>query len=281
MTNENLVKLIQENKQDDLLMELWERNNRLIEKLVSKYAFNGNEAEDLKQEAFISFTAAVRTFDINSNTKFSTYLVTVVERAIRQYINTNGSSLLPQSLRQHIAEIESFIDDFVRKYHRKPKEAEIEKLTGYSERDIKKYRLYRSMNLVKSIDEPITEDKDTLGELLPSEHNSISDFENGFYAAERAAAVNKAVGELPSIQHDIVKLKYWDNETDKSTAALLNVSEIDIKRNYRQALKQLRSNAELEAFYYGDLRSRAMRGVSFRSFDRSWTSATEREALRL
>ena len=130
MTNENLVKLIQENKQDNLLMELWERNNGLIEKLVSKYAFNGNEADDLKQEAFIAFTAAVQTFNADSNTKFSTYLVTVVERAIRQYINTNGSSLLPQSLRQHIAEIESFIDDFVRKYHRKPKEAEIEKLTG-------------------------------------------------------------------------------------------------------------------------------------------------------
>lgn len=99
MTNENLVKQIQENKQDDLLMELWERNNGLIEKLVSKYAFNGNEADDLKQEAFIAFTAAVQTFNADSNTKFSTYLVTVVERAIRQYINTNGSSLLPQSLR--------------------------------------------------------------------------------------------------------------------------------------------------------------------------------------
>lgn len=281
MSNEVLVKQIQENKQDNLLMELWEHNSGLIDKLVFKYAFNGNEAEDLKQEAFIAFTAAVQTFNINSNTKFSTYLTTVTERAIRQYTNTNGSSLLPHSLRQHIAEIESFINEFVRRYHRQPKETEIEKLTGYSERDIKKYRLYRSMNLVKSIDEPITEDKDTLGELLPSEHNNILDFENGFYAAERAEAVNKAVEELPIIQHDIIKLKYWDNETDKSTAALLNVSEIDIKRNYRQALKQLRSNAELEVFYYGDLRSRAMKGIGLCTFNRSWTSATEREALRL
>lgn len=280
MSNEDLVREIQENKRDSLLLDLWERNSKLIDKLVFKYTFNGNEYEDLKQEAFIAFTAAVQTFNTASNAKFTTYLLTVLERAIRLYINCNGSNLLPQSLKQHITVLETFIDDFIREHNRKPTECEIERFTGYSEKDIKKYKLYSCMNLIKSLDEPTGEDLTPLGDVIASECDGIKDLESKLYAAERAKAVNKAVEELPSLQRDIIKLKYWDDETDKSTAARLRVSEVDVKRNYRQSIKQLRKNTELEE-YYGDLRSRAMQGISLKTFRRTWTSATEREALKL
>lgn len=93
LTNEQLVKLYQETKDERYFNQLYKTNEGLIKSIIYKYN-QGNIVnmtyDDIESQANIGFLKAVNGFDESKNVKFSTLATTVMKREIHR-INVDNS----------------------------------------------------------------------------------------------------------------------------------------------------------------------------------------------
>ena len=64
--------------------------------------------------------------------------------------------------------------------------------------------------------------------------------EAGYSAFERGDALRRAMDSLSGRQREIVRLRYFENLSQREIARRLNVSQMTISREERRALEQLR-----------------------------------------
>ena len=86
------------------------------------------------------------------------------------------------------------------------------------------------------------------------------------------------VDKLPQIQADTLKRHFLSNETLNGIATSRNVSRESVRQHERAALKALRRNKKLRDCYYEEF---AYRNVGVTAFNNTWTSSTERAALKV
>lgn len=91
-TNEELTVQIQTGAAE-AMAELWEKNLKLVKstvRRVSGLSERDSGFEDLEQQAFFGFRAAVYAFDSGAGVKFSTYAVKRIEWELCRYYERNG-----------------------------------------------------------------------------------------------------------------------------------------------------------------------------------------------
>ncbi len=102
------------------------------------------------------------------------------------------------------------------------------------------------LNSADSLDRLIdTEDKDsgTVGDLVPDQ-TAAEAFEE-IEESSVAAVVRSAVEELPDMERDIIKSKYFDGNTQTSTADKIGLSAERVRQIEKSALHKLRRNKEI------------------------------------
>ena len=77
-----------------------EENSGLIWAVARRYFGRGVEPEDLYQLGCLGFLKAVRGFDLDYGTQFSTYAVPKIAGEIRRYLRDNGPVKVGRSLRE-------------------------------------------------------------------------------------------------------------------------------------------------------------------------------------
>lgn len=83
MTNQDInkyIKIYQNTNDEEAFRKLEEQYRNMIYGIIKHYEYNTlNSKEDLYQVAMISMIKALRTFDVNKEFKFSTYLVRIIK----------------------------------------------------------------------------------------------------------------------------------------------------------------------------------------------------------
>lgn len=86
MTNQDInkyIKIYQQTNDEDAFKKLMNQYRNMIYGIIKHYEYNVlNSKEDLYQVASISMIKALRTFDIDKDIKFSTYLVRIIKNDI-------------------------------------------------------------------------------------------------------------------------------------------------------------------------------------------------------
>ena len=101
MTGEALDLLLQARQGDEeATSRVLEQNSGLIWAVVRRYYGKGVEPEDLYQLGCLGFLKAVRGFDADYGTQFSTYAVPKIAGEIRRYLRDNGAVKVGRTLRE-------------------------------------------------------------------------------------------------------------------------------------------------------------------------------------
>ena len=74
----------------DATAELMDKNGGLIRGIVGRFRSRGVEYEDLLQIGSIGMLKAIRSFDMERGTQFSTYAVPLIMGEIRRYLRDDG-----------------------------------------------------------------------------------------------------------------------------------------------------------------------------------------------
>ena len=99
MSNEETVRAIQDGgDRQQLMLELWQQNKRLIYKIAKRYK-GYMPFEDLVQEGYIALDSAAGLFDASMGCAFSTYLVNCLKRRFYRLCAEKGSMIhIPQHM---------------------------------------------------------------------------------------------------------------------------------------------------------------------------------------
>lgn len=286
MSNERIIEAINAGgDRAELMLMLWKQNKGLIAQTARRYR-GLMEYDDLMQEAYLGLDNAVRTYDPEAGTLFSTYLVKTLRWWIYRACVVKGQAVrLPEGLYGQIAKINAFRQESLATTGKEPDLREIAAHTGLTEAQIKAMDRAAAAKTIASLDSPISgEDGEiSLSDALADTKDDIADFDDSFYRQQMKAAVWGAVDELPEQQAVVLHKRFEYGLTIDETAKAIGTTGNAVYLHTSRALATLRRSKYRERLlpYYDGLRSRAMSGGGAAAFNHSWTSSTEREALKL
>ena len=231
MTEEMRVLLRRAGKGDnDACERLIEENSGLIWSSVRRYCGRGVEAEDLYQLGCLGFLEAVRGFDQAFGTEFSTYAVPKISGEIRRFLRDDGTIKVGRTLKQRAAQIAAVRERLRGVLGREPVLSELAAETGLTAEDIAAAEL--SAAAPESLQQETAEGL-TLESVLRAE--------DGEETMLRTLALRQAVEALPEKERTIIALRYFRAYTQQECAAVVHISQVQVSRLERRALKQLRT----------------------------------------
>lgn len=285
MTNEELVEKIQVGEDvADNMLQLWQQNRGFIHKIVNQYkAFA--EVEDLEQEGYLGLNEAVRHYNPDEGVTFLHYAYYWIKQYIVRYIKGNGIVRLPEHIQERIRKYNRIVQEWQQDYHRSPSDEEICYFYGVSEKMLDKVHKARIMAQIGSLDVPVGEEtENTLYDLLPSPTDSTEQSLDKIYAEQLRAILWSMVEELPGNEPEIIRKRYREELTFKEIGQQLGISVEAVRQWEKKGLRELRKPSKerilREFLEDGWIYNSALHGNGVSSFNRTWTSSTERAALK-
>lgn len=281
-TNEELVKDIQGGVNASYSLDKLYQNNRgFIYRIACKYASYA-EIDDLMQEAFFGLYEAARRFEFGYDVAFISYAAYWIRLSMDRYVKNNGTVRISVHTRERIEDYNKISQIWQQEYSRKPTDKEICYIMGISDEVLERVKAAACMARIGSLDTPVGEDGDaTLYDLVPCAVDEYEQVLEDIQQEQLRAAIWPLVDALPENLPYIIRARYQEQRTFVDIARESGVTIEAIRQKEKNAMRILRlpRNARKLQPYLTDVQeSTAFRG-SAASFNRTWTSSTERAAL--
>ncbi len=216
------------NGDSEALARLVEENTGLVRSIAVRFMGRGVDYEDLCQIGHIGMIKAIRNFDLERGTAFSTYAVPLIIGEIKRFLRDDGEIKIGREIKRRAAVIMSAKEKFVGENIREPTVSELATLCGFSEEEI-----VESLNAATptlSLSEAIGEDS-TLEDLLGV------DFTNEL---NEKIALKQAIEGLETQEKEIILLRYYKNLTQTEAGRLLGLTQVTVSRKEAKALEKLK-----------------------------------------
>ena len=210
--------------------EMIRENAGLIWSIVRRYYGRGAEPEDLYQLGCMGFLKAIRGFDIQYGTQFSTYAVPKIAGEIRRFLRDDGAVKVGRGLREQAMQILGARERLSHDLGREPVLSELAEATGLSAEEIAAAELAAAAP--ESLQQETVE-----GLTLESTLHDGSTEED---LVERIA-LRGAIDSLPDQEKKTILLRFFKGLTQTQTARILRVSQVQVSRLERRALERLRA----------------------------------------
>ena len=115
---------------------LIETNSGLIWSVARRYFGRGVEQDDLYQLGCLGFIKAVRDFDVDYGTQFSTYAVPKIAGEIRRFLRDDGSIKVSRTLKEQAMAIYAAKQRLSQTLGRSPIVSELSEATGLTPEEI-------------------------------------------------------------------------------------------------------------------------------------------------
>ena len=215
---------------------LLRQHNGLIWSIVRRYLGRGVEADDLYQLASIGFLKAVRGFDPQYGTQFSTYAVPKIAGEIRRFLRDDRPVKISRTLQEQSARLSQLQAHMEHELGRHITISELAEQAGLSREEAA--MAIQAIQPVRSFDAAPDNDGLPLLEQLPGE-SIEEDITNRL-------SLQQAIANLPNRLAQVVTMRYLHDMTQQQVARVLGVSQVQISRLEHKALTLLREDLKNE-----------------------------------
>lgn len=236
-------------EEEKLKKEFIEHNLRLVVSIASHYTKDMDLLAELIQQGNVGLIQALDNFDIEKDSKFSTYAVFWIEKEIKAYLRDNRLIKIQKHLYPQIRkynDVKKFLSNLL---VREVTDVEISKELGWS---IEKTNFISGLiKNVSSLNEKIDDDDaKEIGDFIPSdvsvedtlmEQNMIADVRNLL----ETAGLKEREKEVLLYRYGF----YTDSELSrKNIGEILNVGRESIRRDEEKALRKLKMIAKKKGY---------------------------------
>lgn len=211
-----------------------EENTRLVWSVARRFQNRGQELEDLFQIGCIGLVKAIDNFDVTRPVQLSTYAVPLIMGEIKRFLRDDGMVKVSRTLKEQGYRIKLAADVIRQECGR---EATLDEIAVSTELSREEIILALDANaFVDSIDRVITNkegDGVLLGEYLPSTEDGHSHMENQML-------VEELLNQLTEQEKTIIRLRYYEDKTQAEIGRMLNISQVQVSRLEKRALKKMR-----------------------------------------
>ena len=209
-------------------------NLRLVLSVIQRFSNRGELADDMFQVGCIGLIKAIDNFDTSHGVKFSTYAVPMIIGELRRYLRDNNSLRVSRSLRDTAYKVLQMRSKMLNESDREPKVSEIAKALGIDEAE--------AVLALDAIQEPVS-----LFE--PIYHNDgdaifvmdqVCDEKSSEERWLDGIAIDCGLDKLGERERRILKLRFFDGKTQTEVAAEIGISQAQVSRLEKTALKTMR-----------------------------------------
>lgn len=216
---------------NDACERLLVENSGLIWSVAKRYYGRGVESEDLYQLGCLGFLKAVRGFDLNYGTQFSTYAVPKIAGEIRRFLRDDGAVKVGRGLREQAQTLYTARERLRQELGREPVLSELSQATGLEPEEIAQADL--AAGAPESLQQETAEGL-TLEGMLGTEAPEESMVER--------IALREAIDRLPEKEKLTILLRFYKGLTQEQVAKVLGVSQVQVSRLERRGIGHLRES---------------------------------------
>ena len=291
LTNEQLAARIHAGEDPiESMNQLYDQVNPLIHLIARRFRGCGVDLEDLEQEGFLALYDAVAGYDPEKGVKFSTYAGKWIFSKMARYIQENGSFLrLPVYSQEQIRRYGRFCNAFRVKYGREPSEAVTAAFLDVTLEQVRQIKENAAMTSLASLDAPVAgsdgDEDTTLGDMQAAGGDLEDDVLEKVQQQELQRVLWECVDGLPGGLPEVIRRRYQGGESLKQIGQAAGITIEAVRQQEAKALRELRQPSRarlLLPFLEEDERiySASLKGGGAAVFRCTWTSSTERVALR-
>ncbi len=240
LTNEEMKQLFLRYQagEESAKEELIYGNLKLVLSIVQRFSARCENMDDLFQVGCIGLVKAIDHFDLAHEVRFSTYAVPMIMGEIRRYLRDNQVLRVSRHLKDLSYQIFRLKEAYVQEHHQEPSIAYLAQCCSVKEKDV--IDALDSCQSVLSIFEPIySSDGDELYLL-----DQIRDERDDIGKERDLIALKKSMRVLNAREHDILHKRYYDDMTQMEIAQELGISQAQVSRLEKNAIKALKKEME-------------------------------------
>lgn len=209
-------------------------NLKLVFNLVKRFQNRGYELEDLFQIGCIGLMKAIDKFDPSYKVKFSTYAVPMIVGEIRRFLRDDNPVKVSRSLKETAYKIQQVRDMLTARLGREPSVGEVATELGLPREEV--VSAMEAAQAPTSIYETLhQEDGDPIYLL-----DQLKSEEDGDAPWLERISVNELLSRLPERERLIIMWRFFEDKTQSEIAGKLGLSQVQVSRLERQALKKLK-----------------------------------------
>nr|WP_277350815.1 sigma-70 family RNA polymerase sigma factor [Rhodococcus sp. HNM0569] len=208
----------------------------LSDRIAMGYAGRGQSAEELRQVAYLGLVQAVLRFDTSQGTPFVAYAVPTIRGEIRRFFR---DCTWPVHVSRHVrdmhARVGRAVDTLCNELGRAPRVSELAEHLGMPHDETSDLLLACDTYRVESLDTPAHVDSPTpVGDTIADDAHDTID-------AESRVMLQHAIRTLTPQRKKIVYLRFVEDLTQSQIAKRVGCSQMQISRELRSSLSEMRS----------------------------------------
>ncbi len=234
--NEKLIAMAQAGD-ESARSKVHEANIGLVYMVLEKFKNTSYEYEDLFQVGSIGLLKAIDKFDFSYNVRFSTYAVPMIIGEIKKFLRDDGIVKVQRGIKETYGKIRWAQDKLRGDLGRDPGVDEIADLLGMEKEEI--------VISIEACQVPAY-----INDVLPREENDNLSMLDRLTTSEGSAmmlekiALREALSTLDEREREVILRRYFKDETQSLIAGDLGVSQVQISRIEKTAIKKLKTILE-------------------------------------
>lgn len=208
-------------------------NTGLVWSVVKRFMGRGYEREELFQIGCIGLIKCIDRFDLSYDVKFSTYAVPLITGELRRFFRDDGLIKVSRKWKEDGCRIELARQKLVQKLGREPDFQELREETGLTDEEI--LMAMEANAEVESLNRTYQgEGKEiSVMERIPTEENMEEKILENM-------ALEQVVGALEEEEQKLIRLRYFQNQTQTEVSKEFGVSQVQISRMEKKIIKKLK-----------------------------------------
>jgi RNA polymerase sigma-B factor len=221
--------------------QLIEQYMSLVRALARRYAYRGEQLEDLVQIGAIGLIKAVDRFDVERGVELTTYATPNIVGEIKRHFRDKGWAVrVPRALQELNVRLSRLIEQLTVEHGRSPTIRELAAAAGVQEEEVlealESGRAYAAVSLSAGGG---GED-----ELDPLE--SIGAEERQYEASEDRVVLAPGFRALEERERRILQLRFFEGLTQSQIAQQIGISQMHVSRLIRRSLETIRETIEVD-----------------------------------
>ena len=212
--------------------------------IAKRFSRPGMGNEDLRQVAMLGLVKAVDRFDLDYGVPFAAFAGSTIEGELKRHFRDHSWVVrVPRSAKDLHLMVRRATDELVQQSGRSPSVDEIATHLGIDTDDVLRGLAASSAYHVGTI-QPSSGDGDP--ETPLDRIDALASEESGYERAADTDLVERLLAQLPEREREIVRLRFYEQQSQEQIAAAVGVSQMQVSRLLRASFEKMREWMDAE-----------------------------------
>jgi RNA polymerase sigma-B factor len=210
-----------------------------VRRVAMRYSNRGQETDDLVQVGSVGLLKAIERFDFDRGVRLTTFAEPNVTGEIKRFFRDHGWSVRPpRDLQELNAEVMRSIEVLSAELQRSPRVGEIAAYLRTTDEHV-----LEAMHAGSAYDSaPLVTDDDEGSS--PIESKALATEDVDLSRAELRQTIGSSFGDLSQRDKEVLHMRFFEDLTQSEIADRIGVSQMQVSRILRSALKSARTNLD-------------------------------------